>query len=88
MKKPKQFRFCPECGFSKRDDNFDIDFRNSEKDNICPKCDYWLWSIIFDEENYITILDWDENEISGFPKTLKSLFEFTILKIDKIGESQ
>ena len=81
--KSKQYRFCPKCGFSDRDDDFDIDCRNSEK-NTCPKCSGWLWSIMFDKTNNVTILDWDENEISGYPKTLKSIFEFTILKMGEL----
>lgn len=62
-----QIRYCPNCGWTKRDDDYDANDRPVDE-LYCPECDgYELWSICWAERNgrldYIEVLDWDENHI-------------------------
>lgn len=50
----------------------------------CPKCDTWLWSVIF-ERDFVEITDWDENSIHDtkeeLRKTLSKAME--IIEVEK-----
>lgn len=83
MDDEKQIRFCPECGYQNRDDDFEINTarRNDNEGTVCPACGTWLWSIIF-ERDFVEITDWDENSIHDIKEDLKK----TLLKaIEIIG---
>lgn len=77
----KQLRFCPECGYQNRDDDFEINTarRNDNEGAVCPMCGTWLWSIIF-ERGFVEITDWDENSIHDIKEDLKK----TLLKAIEI----
>ena len=86
MNDEKQIRFCPECGYQERDDDFEINKArcNDDEGVDCPKCKTWLWSVIFDH-NDVEILDWDENSIHDTEDALKKLL---LRAIDVINGSQ
>jgi len=80
-----QIRFCPNCDYQSRDDDFEVNIarRNNNEGTECPKCKTWLWSIIF-ERDFVEILDWDENSIHDTKEDLKKL----LLKAIKIMDDK
>jgi len=87
-----QIRFCPECGYQNRDDDFEINHarRNMnvfwDEETKCPKCKSWLWSVIF-ERDFVEITDWDENSIHGVKDDLKSVLMKSVDIIHRHGNS-
>ena len=81
-----QIRFCPNCDFQERDDDFEINqaIHKGIGETKCPKCDTWLWSVIF-ERDFVEITDWDENSIHDtkeeLRKTLSKAME--IIEVEK-----
>lgn len=80
-----QIRFCPNCDYQSRDDDFEINIaRRNENEGVdCPVCGTWLWSVIF-ERDFVEILDWDENSIHDTKEDLKRL----LLKAIKIMDEE
>lgn len=78
-----QFRFCTECSFEERDDNFEINraYHQGIGRKTCPNCGSWLWSLVVDEDKYMEITDWDENGISGM--NLEKILERSIQVIKR-----
>ena len=76
-----QIRFCLECDYKQRDDDFEIN-RATHKgigEIRCPRCNSWLWSIVF-YDNEIEVNDWDENCFHLSKKDMKKLLN----KIEEI----
>lgn len=83
-----QIRFCPNCDYKKRDDEFEIN-RARRNCNVfwdeeckCPKCKTWLWSVIL-EPDFVEINDWDENSIHGTKEDLKKTLSNAIKVMDE-----
>ena len=78
-----QIRFCPNCGYKNRDDDFEINRarRNCnvfwDDETKCPKCDTWLWSVIFDRD-FVEITDYDENSMHDTKDYLKKLLSIVM----------
>ena len=83
MDDEKQIRFCPECGYQNRDDDFEINraYHQGIGRKTCPECGTWLWSLVIDEDGHMEITDWDENSIHD--KDLKKLLERCIKVINR-----
>jgi len=58
-----QIRFCLECDYKHRDDDFEINqaMHKGIGEVYCPNCRNWLWSIFIDEDDITEVNDWDEN---------------------------
>jgi len=80
-----QIRFCPNCDYQSRDDDFEVNRAMHEGigEINCPKCSTWLWSVIF-ERDFVEITDWDENSIHDTKEDLKK----TLLKAIKIMDEE
>lgn len=78
-----QIRFCVNCEYQARDDDFEINRanRNNIESRYCPKCKSWLWSIILEEDGCFELLDWDENVIHG--RDLKKILKRSVEILDK-----
>jgi len=56
-----QIRYCVNCQYQKRDDDFEINRAYKEDmQKTCPICDSWLWSLQIEDDGLMEILDWDE----------------------------
>ncbi len=79
-----QIRFCPNCGYKNRDDEYEINQTTYEgiDRTLCPECESWLWSIFF-ERDFVEITDWDENSIHDTKDDLKKTLSKAMEIIDE-----
>jgi len=75
-----QIRYCVNCQFQKRDDDFELKHTG---ENTCPVCESWLWSLNIEKDGIMEIMDWDECGIHD-----KDLLKILKRSIEVIGKGK